>query len=39
MTVAGPLKGYMIGFRIHGDCVQGTNGAFINGSVYSTQFL
>ena len=39
MTVAGPLKGYMIGFRLRSDCVQGTNGAFINSNVYSKRFL
>jgi hypothetical protein len=35
MTVAGPLRGYMLGFRQNKECIRGTNGSFLNGEVYS----
>ncbi len=35
MTVAGPLCGFLLGFRSHGTSLLGTNGSFLNGNVFS----
>jgi hypothetical protein len=35
MTVAGPLCGFMLGFRCHGDALSGTYGTFLNGNIFS----